>query len=567
MRIQHINKIYPRRIYKLYEKKNILKNPSVRLSEFYRNELSSLSKTDSLILRDSIISNTYAERRNCGDIIVPKLLHNVTFYRNNYTTAHKNHAGENNSSINGMITSIDSYGNLIAISNSKGLITLYNVSDMLCYRDLNNGKGPFTRYPLGYVLTEDQKLVLERGKRFRIRPISSIEPGENNNHRGVISSLCMSQVDGQLFVTSGWDNRFKVWDSIESQCVYDMDCKYRVNHSSICPENSNMIGLCLNNGTVKIFDLRIGQVAQELHIESKITNIKGDNLTSPILSMSWREDSEFILATGTKSGYIRLWDLRFAPQPYLYMNNDELDWAYIQETSCLSTDFLEDVKNKNELKTKSVNYTITGNNKYGRNSVYNAEPLSKCEQHFLKTGQILENKNIDLYSSTNNSHISKTNGFGMDLTCKTGYAHESGVNCIAFFNNGRSMVSSSFDGSIKLWNALNGKNCCVSFDKYDSQTLWSESVCGGLNCDNTDNKFNHYFKRFSINRTNQNVLYHPHGNNIGIWNIKTGICENKLSAHIEAKSVNVVHSNKDLDQIISGDQNGDLFMWRICRDT
>ncbi|KAH7650412.1 WD repeat [Cryptosporidium bovis] len=564
MKIKHSSKLYPKRIYRLFEKKNALKNPSIGLSEVYHNELSGLSKVDSIILRDSRICNIYTERRSCKDIITPKLLQNVTFYRGECANTCKSHI-KGDSSINGMITSIDSHRNIIAVSNSKGLITLYNTSDVLCYRDLNNGKGPFTRYPLGYVLTEDQKISLERGKMFRIKPIILIEPGENNNHRGVISNLCMSQVDGQLFVTTGWDGKFKVWDTIESYCVYDMDCKYRVNHSGICPVSSNIIGLCLNNGTVKVFDLRMGQVTQELYIENKITNIKGDNLKSPIMNMSWREDSDFILATATKSGHIRLWDLRFAPQPYLYMSSNELDWGYIQETSYVSSDFLKEyMVKKPSINSKSIDCIKTDNYKNkSENSMYDSEPLSRCEQYFLETGKVLKDKRgSDVCFSTNSNENTKSNSFGMGFPCEIGHAHESGINCIEFINNGRNIVSSSFDGTIKLWNTLNGKNCYVSFDKYDSQTLWMESVSEDLGY-SIDNKYNHYFKRFSINKTNQNVLYHPHGNDIGIWNIRTGRCEKRLSAHMDAESVNVIHSSRDLNQIVSGDQNGDLFLWRV----
>ncbi|KAF7458042.1 WD domain, G-beta repeat-containing protein [Cryptosporidium felis] len=309
------NLVVPRDIYRLFEKKKV--EDQTGISEF----IISKKQIHPVIFREYLRSEVFSMKKNYKDITVPSLLQNVTF---------------NNKERPGMVTSISTFRNLLGVANTKGCVGIYNLGDMMKFRNLNNGRGPELKFPLGYVLTEKERKRVRRGRNFRLEPVQYNEAGENGCHRGVISGISFSPQDGQLYVTSGWDGNLKIWDTFENDCVLTLGCQSKVYLSGICQNNPNLVGVALHNGGLRVLDMRIGDFSQTLFLDQKITNLRTDNAMSPILSFSWREDSEHILASGSQNGFIRLWDLRFAPQPFLYMNHNSTDWGFVQETNHLT---------------------------------------------------------------------------------------------------------------------------------------------------------------------------------------------------------------------------------------
>ncbi|KAJ1611455.1 WD repeat protein [Cryptosporidium canis] len=503
-----------------------------------------------VLRRDCLERGPLSYKKGYDEVITPVLLRNVSFNTRNDDS---------------MITSVSTYKGILAASNTRGTIGIYNIDEMLRFRDLNNGKGPGIKFPLGYVLTEREERRQKRGRSFKLEPIHYISPGENENHRGVVSAVNLSPYDGQLFTTTGWDGNLKVWDAQEGACALSLGSRSKVNHSVICETNPNIVSLALQSGNVGIVDLRIGEFSQTLFLDKKTTNLKLDRADSPILSIAWRTNSEQILASTSQNGFIRLWDLRFAPQPFLYMNSNLTDWEFVQETSSMNPFLIRqqmiqegvgdhgDGRGPGEVGLQGSPEKVARQYMEGR--------LNEDERRFLKVEEeVTKDHSTSMHSSRDllgkyQSH------FGISAPSTIGYAHESGVGFCKFLKNGRFLVSSAQDGTIKLWNALTGRSCHISYDRFESQALWEGD---GLVEPGIDDQIQKYFKRFSLDSEDQDTLFHPNGNDVGIWNIRTGKCLKRLSAHINAKSVSVIHLNSYNNLLFSGDQNGYIHVWNTC---
>ncbi|OII72274.1 WD repeats-containing protein [Cryptosporidium ubiquitum] len=530
----------PRSISTLFERKKVTNNKQVGALDLV---LFNNKGIHPVLRRNHFETGSLYKKKSYQKVVTPILLNNVSL---------------NNRKDTSMITSISSHKGLLAISNTRGAVGIYNINEMLKYRDLNNGKGPELKFPLGYVLTENEKRKIKRGRSFKLEPVHYLNPGENENHRGVVSSINLSPYDGQLFVTTGWDGNLKIWDTFEGSCALTLRSSSKINYSLISQKNPNILSLAIQNGTVGIVDLRIGEFSQTLFLDKKTTNLKLDRPDSPVLSVAWRTDSEDILATTSQNGFIRLWDLRFAPQPFLYMNSNLTDWEFVQETNSMTPLLLRQQMIQEGVEDFQ-SQQISQERRHKQNKEQGREQeLNEDEKKFLKV----------IKESTNESKISKKSSsdflsfyqshFGISAPRTIGYAHESGVGFCQFLKNGRFLISSAQDGTIKLWNALNGKNCYVSYDSFESQAFWEGDGLVELGIDDQIQK---YFKRFSLDSKDQDTLFHPNGNDIGIWNVRTGKCLKRLSAHINAKSVSIIHLNCYSNLMFSGDQSGYLHMW------
>ncbi|KAH8585260.1 WD repeat [Cryptosporidium sp. chipmunk genotype I] len=498
-----------------------------------------------ILQRDSFETGVLCYKKRYQDVVIPSLLKNVSL---------------NCRKDSSMITSISSHKGLLAISNTRGAIGIYNISEMLKYRDLNNGKGPELKFPLGYVLTEKEQNRVKIGRNFKLEPVHYLNPGENENHRGVVSTINLSPYDGQLFITSGWDGNLKIWDTFEGSCAFTLSSRSKVNYSIINQTNPNIVSLALQNGTVGILDLRIGgKFSQTLFLDKKTTNLKLDRPDSPVLSIAWRADSDNILASTSQNGFIRLWDLRFAPQPFLYMNSNLTDWEFVQETNNMNPLLIRQQMVREgweDSQTKRISQEGQQEQSQKHQSI--EFELNDDEKRFLKfSKESTTGENTPNQSSSDFLNLYQTH-FGISAPRTIGYAHESGVGFCQFLKNGRFLISSAQDGTIKLWNALNGKNCYISYDSFESQAFWEGD---GLSEPGIDERIQKYFKRFSLDSEDQDTLFHPNGNDIGIWNVRTGKCLKRLSAHINAKSVSVIHLNYHSNLMFSGDQSGFVHVW------
>ncbi|EAK87643.1 WD repeat protein [Cryptosporidium parvum Iowa II] len=535
----------PENIYSLFGRKKLKTNKNRQVGTFdtaiFKNK-----RIHPVLQKDHFKAGLLFYKKKYHEVVTPSLLKNVSF---------------NNKKNSSMITSISSHKGLLAISNTKGSIGIYNISEVLKYRDLNNGKGPELKFPLGYVLTEKEQNRVKRGRSFKLEPVNYLNPGENENHRGVISTIHLSPFDGQLFITSGWDGNIKIWDTFDGTCVFTLKSRSKINYSVINQTNPNIVGSALQNGNVGILDLRIGgEFSQTLFLDKKTTNLNLDRPDSPVLSIAWRTDSEHILASTSQNGFIRLWDLRFAQQPFLYMNSNLTDWEFVQETNSITPLLIRQqmiLEEGKDIHTKQINQEREQKQIWKHQNM--KIELNEDEKKFLKIGKEsnCEEKSTPKESS-NDFFNSYQSHFGISAPKTIGYAHESGVGFCQFLKNGRYLISSAHDGTIKLWNSLNGKNCYINYDNFESQTFWEGD---GLVEPGIDDQIQKYFKRFSVDSGDQDTLFHPNGNDIGIWNIRTGKCLKRLSAHINAKSVSVIHLSHYSNLMFSGDQSGFVHIW------
>lgn len=498
-----------------------------------------------VLWRDYLERGVLSYKKSYNEVVVPSLLKNVSF---------------NNKRDDAMITSISSYRGLLAVSNTRGAVGIYNVSEMLKLRDLNNGRGPELKFPLGYVPTEDEKRRLKRGRNFRLEPIHYINPGERENHRGVVSAIGLSPYDGQLFVTSGWDGNLKVWDTFEGTCALSLSSGSKVNYSTISQANPSIVGLALQSGNVGVVDLRIGDFSQTLFLDKKTTNLRPDRRDSPVLGVTWGTSSEHILASACQNGFIRLWDLRFAPQPFLYMNSNLTDWGFVQETNRLTP-----LQVRQQFARVSIGYPPAEQHQpWGQDAGLERGPgermeqLNEDERRFLRVREERVREDSASRRGGGGQFGSYQSHFGISAPSSVGHAHESGVGFCQFLKNGRFLISSAQDGTIKLWNALTGENCHISYDSFDSQVLWEGD---GLVEPGMDDRIQKYFKRFSLDSGDQDTLFHPNGNDVGVWSVRTGKCLRRISAHINARSVSTLHLNCHYNLLFSGDQSGYVHVW------
>eukprot|EP01104_Vermistella_antarctica_P009112 TRINITY_DN2321_c0_g1_i1.p1 TRINITY_DN2321_c0_g1~~TRINITY_DN2321_c0_g1_i1.p1 ORF type:complete len:358 (-),score=54.63 TRINITY_DN2321_c0_g1_i1:61-1134(-) len=122
-------------------------------------------------------------------------------------------------------------------------------------------------------------------------------------HKFGVSDVQWYPHDTGMFFTASFDKSVKVWNSnvMKAACTFSFaDRVYAIAVSPVATSHS-MLAAATSDPNIRLCDLRSGSFAQTL------TGHK-----SHILSVQWSPSSEFLLASGSLDGTVRLWDVRRA---------------------------------------------------------------------------------------------------------------------------------------------------------------------------------------------------------------------------------------------------------------
>ncbi|KUF95667.1 Serine/threonine-protein kinase-transforming protein Rmil [Phytophthora nicotianae] len=116
-----------------------------------------------------------------------------------------------------------------------------------------------------------------------------------------ISMVDWYPVDGGLCISSSLDEHVKIWDFETFSCVSTLHLRSKVFGAKFSPVSTthSLIAAATARGELRLVDMESGATAHSLlgHKDE-------------IWTLDWSPASEFLLATGSRDGEIRLWDIR-----------------------------------------------------------------------------------------------------------------------------------------------------------------------------------------------------------------------------------------------------------------
>ncbi|KAI1332827.1 WD40-repeat-containing domain protein [Xylariaceae sp. FL0255] len=133
------------------------------------------------------------------------------------------------------------------------------------------------------------------------KPIASI-PQSPRTHKFGITHLSFYPFDPAAFLSTSYDQTLKVWSTNEARLSASFTLSSKVYTHTISPIASHLLVACgTQHPAVRLVDLRSG---------SSIQSLTGHG--GAIFAASWSPRHEYVLATGSVDGTVRIWDIRRA---------------------------------------------------------------------------------------------------------------------------------------------------------------------------------------------------------------------------------------------------------------
>ncbi|KAJ2720713.1 hypothetical protein GGI07_004440 [Coemansia sp. Benny D115] len=132
----------------------------------------------------------------------------------------------------------------------------------------------------------------------QIAPVHRVAAGAG--HTRLVSSAEWYCVDAGMFSTGSFDGTVRVWDAgaMVEACRFDMEARVYSQHMSATGIHT-LIAVADESAHIRLCDLTAGSFAQSIFAD------EGGNT-----AVAWSPTSPFLLATGGRSGSVRLWDIR-----------------------------------------------------------------------------------------------------------------------------------------------------------------------------------------------------------------------------------------------------------------
>ncbi|EGZ10535.1 hypothetical protein PHYSODRAFT_261850 [Phytophthora sojae] len=255
-----------------------------------------------------------------------------------------------------------------------------------------------------------------------------------------ISMVDWYPVDAGLCISSSLDEHVKVWDSETFSCVSTLPLRSKVFGAKFSPVGTShaLIAAATGKGEVRLVDMESGATAHSLlgHKDE-------------VWTLEWSPANEFLLASGSRDGEIRLWDIRRSGATACLLCLNHEGRASVPGRSSLYT-------NVKREKPSSLSMTATARK---RRRVGGASEAQARDRERARTRVEKHNERMKITVSGQ-----KRNDPHAAASASLAVAHNGGVTSLAYTPDGRFLLSSGMDEKLRLWNATTGEHQFMNYE-------------------------------------------------------------------------------------------------------
>ncbi|OWZ11672.1 DNA excision repair protein [Phytophthora megakarya] len=252
-----------------------------------------------------------------------------------------------------------------------------------------------------------------------------------------ISMVDWYPVDGGLCITSSLDEHVKVWDAETFSCVSTLPLRSKVFGAKFSPISTthSLIAAVTAKGEVRLVEMESGATAHSLlgHKDE-------------VWALDWSPESEFLLATGSRDGEIRLWDIRRSGSTACLLCLNHEGKANVPGRSSLYTN----VKRENPMSLSSAARK--------RRRIDGASQAEARDRQRARSR--VDNHHEHIFAT----HRQKRNDPHAAASTSLAVAHRGGVTSLMFTPDGRFLLSNGMDEKLRLWNSTSGEHQFMNYE-------------------------------------------------------------------------------------------------------
>ena len=278
-------------------------------------------------------------------------------------------------------------------------------------------------------LSKDEKLVISSSGFFSNSEDNSIRVWniENTTEKLIIKgeyikiqTIIFSPYDSNYIISGSTDNSIRIWDISRESNILILSGHTNIILCIYITNDSKFIISSSLDYTIRLWDIRINQAIHVFQVNS------------PARVLCGTLDSSFIFS-GSVNGNIRCWNIKEKKEDFLLE-------GHLDEITCLKLTSIDRF-----LISSSLDKTLILWNLYEKNQhcVYNIDGL------YIDCFILTKDNHFFIYSSDLTIKV-------RDLSKKQQIAnfqgHKSKINGLILICNGKYLISSSFDNTIRVWN-------------------------------------------------------------------------------------------------------------------
>ncbi|CAH0491543.1 unnamed protein product [Peronospora farinosa] len=254
-----------------------------------------------------------------------------------------------------------------------------------------------------------------------------------------ISMVDWYPIDGGLFITSSLDKHVKIWDATTFACVSTLPLRSKVFGAKFSAVSTThaLIAAVTATGEVRLVDMESNATAHTLlgHKDE-------------IWTLDWAPTSEFVLATGSRDGEIRLWDIRRSGATACLLCLNYEGKANVPGRSQLYTNVTRE-------KPMSVSTAATARKRQRIGGAFEAQARDQQKARLR-----VDSHQKKMYASINRQ---KRNDPHAAASTSLAVAHNAGVTSLVYTPDGRFLLSNGMDEKLRLWNATSGEHQFMNY--------------------------------------------------------------------------------------------------------
>lgn len=253
-----------------------------------------------------------------------------------------------------------------------------------------------------------------------------------------ISMVDWYPVDGGLCISSSLDHHIKVWDTETFTCVTSLNVRSKVYGAKFSPVSTThtLIAAATSKGEVRLVDLESSATAHSLLGHQ-----------AEVWTLEWSPASEFVLATGSRDGDVRLWDIRRSGATACLL--------------CLNSEGKAAAPRRSNLDTNVERETLPSINATARKRTRGSGAMEAEARARQRARTRVATHPERLHASMQHTKRSDPHNAA---SASFATAHEGGVASVAYTPDGRYLLSLGMDGNLRLWHATSGDHQFMHYE-------------------------------------------------------------------------------------------------------